>query len=135
MNSPASSESSFSSSSSFYGSWSPSSRSSSRPVHPASLMDPSTHSPELIQLVDIDTSTPVIDYVSETSNAALNRPSLSRKFTNFFANVLSRAEVTPATAARLARLHRALAAGRSSASSSACLSSSKYTQDSSTGHF
>ncbi|KAF7367555.1 Cyclin N-terminal domain-containing protein [Mycena sanguinolenta] len=79
---------------------------SSSPVHPASLVDPSTHSPELMQLVDIDISTPVINYVvdcvSETVNVAFNRPSTfrsshSRKFTNFVANVLSRAEVTPAT--------------------------------------
>ncbi|KAJ6459526.1 hypothetical protein C8R45DRAFT_552234 [Mycena sanguinolenta] len=104
--SPVSSESSSSSSSSFYSSWSPSSRSSNSPVHPASLVDPSTHSPELMQLVDIDISTPVIDYVvdrvSETVNVAFGRPlssrsAHSRKFTNFVTNVLSRAEVTPAT--------------------------------------
>ncbi|KAJ6456187.1 hypothetical protein C8R45DRAFT_881031 [Mycena sanguinolenta] len=108
MNSPASdySSSSSSGSSSSYSSWSPSSKSSNSPVHPASLVDPSTHSPELMQLVDIDISTPVIDYVvdcvSETVNTAFGRPmgfrtAHSRKFTNFISNVLSRAEVTPAT--------------------------------------
>ncbi|KAJ7237447.1 hypothetical protein B0H12DRAFT_1204374 [Mycena haematopus] len=87
-------------------SWSPSSKSSTSPVHPASLVDPSTHSPELLQLVDVDISTPVIDYVvdfvSETVNIAFGRPlsfcsAHSRKFTYFVSNVLSRAEVTPAT--------------------------------------
>ncbi|KAF7367533.1 Cyclin N-terminal domain-containing protein [Mycena sanguinolenta] len=109
MNSPASSDyssSSSSGSSSSYSSWSPSSKSSSSPVHPASLVDPSTHSPELMQLVDIEISAPVIDYVvdcvSEAVNAAFGRPmgfrtAHSRKFTHFVSNVLSRAEVTPAT--------------------------------------
>ncbi|KAK7008150.1 cyclin N-terminal domain-containing protein [Favolaschia claudopus] len=79
---------------------------SSSPVHPASLVDPSSHSPELMQLVDMDVSPRVIDYISttviETVNHALSRPPTFRsthtpKFPHFVANVLSRAEVTPAT--------------------------------------
>ncbi|KAJ7221965.1 hypothetical protein B0H12DRAFT_300934 [Mycena haematopus] len=107
MYSPASSSSSSSSSSrTSYSSWSPSSKSSSSPVHPASLVDPSTHSPELMQLVHIDLSTPVIEYVvdcvSETINVALGRAPGSRssrtpKFTRFVSDVLSRAEVVPPT--------------------------------------
>ncbi|KAJ7885748.1 hypothetical protein B0H14DRAFT_2434359 [Mycena olivaceomarginata] len=106
MNSPATSDSSSSSSGS-YSSWSPSSKSSSSsPVHPASLVDPSTHSPELMQLVDIDLSEPVIEYVvacvTETVNHAFGRPSTfrsprSHKFTNFVSNILSRAEIAAPT--------------------------------------
>ncbi|KAF8145303.1 hypothetical protein K438DRAFT_1945139 [Mycena galopus ATCC 62051] len=108
MNSPATSDSSSSSgSSTAYSSWSPSSQSSSSsPVHPASLVDPARHSPELMQLVDIDLSQPVIHYVvdcvSDAVNYAFGRPATfrsahSRKFTNFVSNVLSRAEVAPPT--------------------------------------
>ncbi|KAF8131252.1 hypothetical protein K438DRAFT_1885854 [Mycena galopus ATCC 62051] len=108
MNSPATSDSSSSSgSSTAYSSWSPSSKSSSSsPVHPASLVDPARHSPELMQLVDLDLSRPVIDYVvdcvSDAVNYAFGRPATfrsahSRKFTNFVSNVLSRAEVAPPT--------------------------------------
>ncbi|KAF7340294.1 Cyclin N-terminal domain-containing protein [Mycena venus] len=103
MNSPQSSDSS-----SAYSSWTPSTSktNSSSPVHPASLVDPSTHSPELMQLLDIDLSQPVIEYVvscvQETVDHALRRPAGSRsprshKFTTFVSNVLSRAEVAPAT--------------------------------------
>ncbi|KAJ7809164.1 hypothetical protein B0H13DRAFT_2479586 [Mycena leptocephala] len=56
---------------------SPSTRSS--PVHPASLVDPSTHSPELMQLLDIYFSPPVIDYVvacvADTVDYAFGQPS------------------------------------------------------------
>ncbi|KAF7340283.1 Cyclin N-terminal domain-containing protein [Mycena venus] len=116
MNSPATSDSSSSSSGSSpastsdYSSWSPSSSKTSSPVHPASLVDPSTHSPELMQLVDIDLSRPVVEYVvscvQETVDYAFGRSARPRgrsrsprshKFTNFVSNVLSRAEVTPAT--------------------------------------
>ncbi|KAJ6459559.1 hypothetical protein C8R45DRAFT_552691 [Mycena sanguinolenta] len=105
MNSPATSDSSSSSSGS-YSSWSPSSKSSSSPVHPASLVDPSTHSPELMQLVDVPISRPLIQYVvdcvSEAVNVAFGRPSdfqwaHSRKFKQFVSDILSRAEVEPRT--------------------------------------
>ncbi|KAJ7481026.1 hypothetical protein B0H11DRAFT_1863347 [Mycena galericulata] len=111
--SPASSSSS-SSSSSPYSSWSPSSSSRrSPPVHAASLVDPSTHSPELMQLLDIKLSRPVIEYVvdcvSETVDYAMGRttsPTRGRshtrsayhaKFASFVSTVLSRAEVGPST--------------------------------------
>ncbi|KAK7052061.1 cyclin N-terminal domain-containing protein [Favolaschia claudopus] len=105
MDSPASSSSSGSPAS--YSSWSPSSSSShSSPVHPASLVDPALHSPELMQLVDIDLSRPVINYVArsviETVNHAFDRPSTFRspasyKFPSFVSSIISRAEITPAT--------------------------------------
>ncbi|KAJ6463037.1 hypothetical protein C8R47DRAFT_1080074 [Mycena vitilis] len=92
-----------------YADWSPSSSKSNRssPVHPASQVDPETHSPELMQLVDITLSKPVIAYivdsVSETVDYAFNRPAhaprspFHRRFTKFVGTVLSRAEVTPST--------------------------------------
>ncbi|KAF7337820.1 Cyclin N-terminal domain-containing protein [Mycena venus] len=122
FSSPASSASSASSSefssSSSMTSWSPSSSRSS-PVHAASLVDPATHAPALMQLIDIKLDKHVIDYlvdaVAETVDYAMGRthstsPSLSQvargrsthspylqKFTTFAATVLSRAEVTSAT--------------------------------------
>ncbi|KAJ7154167.1 hypothetical protein C8R46DRAFT_912079 [Mycena filopes] len=119
--SPASSSSASSSSS-----WSsPSARSS--PVHAASLVDPATHAPALMQLIDIKLDRHVIDYivdcVAETVDYAMGRttlptPSRGRartppspytlKFTPFVHTVLSRAEVTPATAlTALVYIHRA----------------------------
>ncbi|KAJ7609297.1 hypothetical protein DFH06DRAFT_1346489 [Mycena polygramma] len=93
-----------------YADWSPSSSSKSNrssPVHPASQVDPETHSPELMQLVDLTLSKPVIAYivdcVSETVDYAFNRPAhaprspFHRRFTKFVGTVLSRAEVTPPT--------------------------------------
>ncbi|KAJ7753102.1 hypothetical protein DFH07DRAFT_1061552 [Mycena maculata] len=86
-----------------------------RPVHPASLVDPMTHSPALMQLLEIKLSRPVIDYVVdcvyETVDHALGRLAFSlptrgrsparsnprKKFTSFVSNVLARAEVSPAT--------------------------------------
>ncbi|KAF7367590.1 Cyclin N-terminal domain-containing protein [Mycena sanguinolenta] len=105
MNSPATSDSSSSSSGS-YSSWSPSSKSSSSPVHPASLVDPSTHSPELMELVAVPISRPLIKYVvdcvSETVNIAFGRPSKfqwahARKFKQFVSDILLRAEVETRT--------------------------------------
>ncbi|KAJ7731123.1 hypothetical protein DFH07DRAFT_906161 [Mycena maculata] len=81
----------------------------SSPVHPASLVDPAAHSPELIQLVEIKLTRPVIEYlvdcVSETVDHALGRASPSyspargrlQKFTNFATTIIDRAEVPPAT--------------------------------------
>ncbi|KAJ7847085.1 hypothetical protein B0H14DRAFT_2510494 [Mycena olivaceomarginata] len=149
MNSPATSDSSSSSSSGSYSSWSPSSKSSSSsPVHPASLVDPSTHSPELMQLVDIDLSEPVIEYVvacvTETVNHAFGRPSTFRsprahKFTNFVSNILSRAEIAAPTllvtlvyVAR-ARSHLSIALEQWALERvflGALIVASKYTQDS-----
>ncbi|KAJ7073683.1 hypothetical protein C8F01DRAFT_1098028 [Mycena amicta] len=92
---------------------SPSSSTSSSPssVHAASLVDPATHSPALMQLIDIRLTKPVIAYlvetVAETVDFALGRSTPSTRgrspnrylssFTTFATNVLARAEVTPAT--------------------------------------
>ncbi|KAJ7614797.1 hypothetical protein FB45DRAFT_936085, partial [Roridomyces roridus] len=94
-----------SSSSVDYSRWSP----SSSKVHAASLVDPLTHPEELLQLVDIELSRPVIeyvaDYISDVVDEALERggvvilhstPYLS-DFTTFVSRVLCRAQVTPAT--------------------------------------
>ncbi|KAJ7278965.1 hypothetical protein C8J57DRAFT_151269 [Mycena rebaudengoi] len=82
----------------------------SSPVHAASLVDPSMHSHELLQLVDIKLSKPVIEYVvdcvSETVDYAMGRADAPHgtprspyhaKFTSFVSTVLARAEVSPAT--------------------------------------
>ncbi|KAJ7772867.1 hypothetical protein DFH07DRAFT_733522 [Mycena maculata] len=120
MSSGSSSPSSYSTGSSAteYSSWSPSPSTKSTPsspVHAASLVDPSLHSPELMELIDIKLTRPVIKYivdcVSETVDYALGRspessPTRGRtsarsayhtKFTSFVATVLSRAEVSSAT--------------------------------------
>ncbi|KAJ7685779.1 hypothetical protein DFH06DRAFT_50599 [Mycena polygramma] len=138
FSSPASSSSSSSSSdSSSYASgsgsgssWSsPASSSSgsarSSPVHPGSLVDPATHAPALMQLIDIKLDPHVIDYVvdcvAETVDYAMGRTAPSSsvpprgsstnylpKFTSFVSTVLSRAEVTPPTLlVALAYTHRA----------------------------
>ncbi|KAF9064630.1 hypothetical protein BDP27DRAFT_1230201 [Rhodocollybia butyracea] len=81
----------------------------SSPVHHASLVDPSIHSPALLQLVNVKLSKQIIDYavdcVADTVDFAMGRtfhprgrtpsrrPELS-KFTTFATNVLARAEVT-----------------------------------------
>ncbi|KII88189.1 hypothetical protein PLICRDRAFT_41329 [Plicaturopsis crispa FD-325 SS-3] len=94
------------------------------PVHSASLVDPATHSPELLELVDLKLSRPVIDYaidcVVEAVDFAMGRPSsssrgrsLSRhtetsKFSTFVHNVLTRAEITtPVLLAALVYIDRA----------------------------
>ncbi|KAJ7073676.1 hypothetical protein C8F01DRAFT_1098003 [Mycena amicta] len=83
----------------------------SSPVHAASLVDPATHSPALMQLIDIRLTKPVIDYlvesVAETVDFAMGRTTPSPRgrsqsrylasFTTFATTVLTRAEVTPAT--------------------------------------
>ncbi|KAJ7685774.1 hypothetical protein DFH06DRAFT_1075399 [Mycena polygramma] len=96
--------------------WSQSSTRSS-PVHAASLVDPATHAPALMQLIDIKLDKHVLDYVvdavAETVDFAMGRthgpatahvsrgrsthsPYLT-KFSTFVSTVLTRAEVTPAT--------------------------------------
>ncbi|KAJ3801632.1 hypothetical protein GGU11DRAFT_768803 [Lentinula aff. detonsa] len=95
----------------------------SSPVHHASLVDPSTHSPALLQLIDIQISKQFIDHVvdcvADTVDFAMGRPSHPRgrtpsrrpelsKFNTFVTNVLTRAEVTtPVVLASLAYIDRA----------------------------
>ncbi|KAF7313165.1 Cyclin N-terminal domain-containing protein [Mycena kentingensis (nom. inval.)] len=78
------------------------------PVHQASLVDPALHSPALLELVDLDLSKPVVEYlvesVVETVDFAMGRPHTPRatsqyrkRFTSFAATVLTRAEVTTST--------------------------------------
>ncbi|RDB14516.1 PHO85 cyclin-1 [Hypsizygus marmoreus] len=76
-------------------------------VHHASLVDPATHSPELMELIDIVISRPVIgfivDTVISTIDYAMGRPSSSRhhteysNFTDFVTNTIAHAEVTTPT--------------------------------------
>jgi hypothetical protein len=94
------------------------------PVHKASLVESSTHSPALLELVDQKLSRPIvehlIDSVIETVDFVLSRPShsgrgrsLSRHsegtaFTAMVNNVLTRAEVeVPVVLATLVYLNRA----------------------------
>ncbi|KAF7364056.1 Cyclin N-terminal domain-containing protein [Mycena sanguinolenta] len=81
-------------------SWSPASSRSS-PVHAASLVDPATHAPALMQLIDIKLDKHVLDYlvdaVAETLVAAPPTPPYLQKFTTFASTVISRAEVSVAT--------------------------------------
>ncbi|KAF9462688.1 hypothetical protein BDZ94DRAFT_1322343 [Collybia nuda] len=100
-----------------------SSSSTSSPIHHASLVDPATHSPALLELIDIKVSRPVIDYVvdcvAETVDYAMGRPTSSRgrstsrrpeheKFTTFVNNVITRAEITtPTILASLVYINRA----------------------------
>ncbi|KAI0005917.1 hypothetical protein BJV74DRAFT_800795 [Russula compacta] len=96
------------------------------PIHKASLVESSTHSPDLLQLVDQKLSRPIIEHlidsVVETVDFALGRPShsgrgrtLSRHpdgsaFTIMVNNVLTRAEVeVPVVLATLVYLNRARA--------------------------
>ncbi|KAI0934885.1 hypothetical protein AcV5_006580 [Taiwanofungus camphoratus] len=94
------------------------------PVHKASLVDPSLHSPALMELLDINLSRNfleyVVDNVVETVDYALGRPSsssrgrsLSRhsehaKFTAFVTDVIHKAEVkVPALLVTLVYIDRA----------------------------
>ncbi|CAL1705777.1 unnamed protein product [Somion occarium] len=78
------------------------------PVHTASLIDPSLHSPAMLQLLETEMSRSLIEYVVEcivdTVHYAMGRPSSSRgrshtrlnehvKFTQFVTDVLRKAEV------------------------------------------
>ncbi|KAJ7628816.1 hypothetical protein FB45DRAFT_794735 [Roridomyces roridus] len=106
----SSSSSGSSPSTSSYGDWSPSSSRTNSPVHAASLVDPAMHSSDLLELIDIEISQPVIEYlvsrVSSTVSYSLKRsgvtpsftrsPSHLKKFTTFVSTVLSRAEVSAA---------------------------------------
>ncbi|KAJ7482896.1 hypothetical protein B0H11DRAFT_1633965, partial [Mycena galericulata] len=78
------------------------------PVHAASLVNPATHSPELMQLIGLQISRPVIeyivDYVFETVNYAMGptfpSPNVCRSAclmncVAFVSRVLSRADVAP----------------------------------------
>jgi hypothetical protein len=91
-------------------------------VHKASLVDPASHSPALLELVNQPLTRPVIDYfvdaVEETVDQALGRAtsrgrSLKRRshdsqFATLVYNVLSRAEVElPVILTALAYLDRA----------------------------
>ncbi|KAF7291384.1 Cyclin N-terminal domain-containing protein [Mycena indigotica] len=76
------------------------------PVHAASLVDPASHSPAVLELVAIPLTKPVVEYliesVVETVDFALGRAPTTpsgylSSFTTFVHNVLTRAEVTPAT--------------------------------------
>ncbi|KAJ7634351.1 hypothetical protein FB45DRAFT_829573 [Roridomyces roridus] len=73
-------------------------------IHPASQADLSTHSPELLALLDIQLSLPVlqyvVDYISHSVDEAFGRSPRfrrSRRFTSFVSTVLSRAEIPLAT--------------------------------------
>jgi hypothetical protein len=96
----------------------------SSPIHKASLVDASLHSPALLELLHIKVSEPVIDYVVdcvvETVDYAMGRPSTSAgrrstsrrreivAFTKFVTEVLTRAEVTiPVVLASLVYVDRA----------------------------
>ncbi|TFK36410.1 hypothetical protein BDQ12DRAFT_249962 [Crucibulum laeve] len=98
----------------------------SSPVHHASLVDPATHSPALLELIDIKMSRPVLEYVvdcvAETVDYAMGRPTPSSssrgrsatrrpehsKFTTFVNNVITRAEITtPTVLAALVYIDRA----------------------------
>ncbi|KAF7291390.1 Cyclin N-terminal domain-containing protein [Mycena indigotica] len=82
----------------------------SSPIHAASLVDPAMHSPAVMELIGIRLTKPVVEYlidsVVETVDCAMGRASTPRgrnpsrylsSFTTFVHNVLTRAEVTPAT--------------------------------------
>ncbi|KAJ7148822.1 hypothetical protein C8R46DRAFT_1310901 [Mycena filopes] len=130
MSSPASaSPSSSFSSPSTSSTWSsPSSSVRSSHVHAASLVDPATHSPALMQLIDIRLDKHVIDYVVEcvvetvdyaigripsatnpapTQGRATHSP-FTQKFTAFVQTVVSGTDVTAATVlTALVYIHRA----------------------------
>ncbi|KAL6301626.1 hypothetical protein BKA93DRAFT_796690 [Sparassis latifolia] len=93
------------------------------PVHPASLLDPTLHSPALLQMLGMDISRDLIEYlvdtVVETVDYALGRASSSRgrslsrhtehtKFTRFVTDVIAKAEVpVPVLLTTLVYVHRA----------------------------
>ncbi|KIK62812.1 hypothetical protein GYMLUDRAFT_107879, partial [Collybiopsis luxurians FD-317 M1] len=94
--------------------------SSSTPVHHASLVNRSMHSPALLKLINVKLSAEIIDYVvacvTDTVDFALGKPKLERgrtltrhpKFTTFVTNILTRAQVTmPVILTSLAYIDRA----------------------------
>ncbi|KAJ7444447.1 hypothetical protein FB451DRAFT_75743 [Mycena latifolia] len=114
MSSPASDSDSSSSSSSTTSTTASSCATGGR-VHAASLVDPASHSPLLIELIDMKLSRPVIDYivecVAETIDVAMGRCNITTqpthkrtrprsrfhtKFVFFVSTLIARAEVAPA---------------------------------------
>ncbi|KAJ3475210.1 hypothetical protein NLI96_g11986 [Meripilus lineatus] len=100
------------------------SQQSRSPVHQASLIDPSLHSSAIMEMLEIEMSRPLIEYVVdcvvETVDYAMGRPSSSSrgrsfsrqnehiKFTKFVADVLRKAEVkVPALLVTLVYIDRA----------------------------
>ncbi|EIW60331.1 uncharacterized protein TRAVEDRAFT_145635 [Trametes versicolor FP-101664 SS1] len=96
----------------------------SSPVHPASLVDSTSHSPALLELIEISLGRNliehIVDTVAETVDYALGRPSSSTrgrsmsrhseqtKFTKFVTDVISKAEVkVPALLVTLVYINRA----------------------------
>ncbi|KAH9900756.1 hypothetical protein C8Q73DRAFT_662322 [Cubamyces lactineus] len=96
----------------------------SSPIHPASLVDPASHSPALLELIEISLGRNliehIVDTVTETVDYALGRPSssargrsLSRhtehsKFLKFVSDVIYKAEVkVPALLVTLVYINRA----------------------------
>ncbi|OJT03532.1 PHO85 cyclin-2 [Trametes pubescens] len=96
----------------------------SSPVHPASLVDSTLHSPALLELIEISLGRNliehIVDTVAETVDYALGRPSSSTrgrsmsrhseqtKFTKFVTDVISKAEVkVPALLVTLVYINRA----------------------------
>ncbi|KAJ7853103.1 hypothetical protein B0H13DRAFT_2254875 [Mycena leptocephala] len=80
----------------------------SSPVHAASLVDPATHAPALMQLIDIklDRHVMTVDYAMGRTHSTTGLS--SSKFTTFVSTVLARAEVAPATVlVSLVYIHRA----------------------------
>ncbi|KAM5536493.1 hypothetical protein V8D89_009770 [Ganoderma adspersum] len=94
------------------------------PLHPASLVDPSLHSPALMELIDIEMGRSLIEHlvdtVIETVDYALGRPSSSSrgrsvsrhsehsKFLKFVTDVIQKAEVkVPAILVALVYIDRA----------------------------
>ncbi|CAK5277118.1 unnamed protein product, partial [Mycena citricolor] len=144
-----------------YSSWSPASTSSDSrsgsPVHPASLVDPTTHSSAILQLMGVKFTPSVIDYIVECIADAVSyalirgsrKPSRSRpslratslpldKFTHFVKMILARAEVKPAAVlvalayVARARPHLAIASPEWALERvflGALIVASKYTQD------
>jgi hypothetical protein len=106
-----------------YSSSSSSSSPSTSPIHKASLVDSSLHSPVLLELLDVKLSSPVIDYVVDcvldTVDYALGRPACPKQdlaarrgknpaFVTFVNNVITRAEITtPIVLASLVYIDRA----------------------------
>ncbi|KAJ7604118.1 hypothetical protein FB45DRAFT_939816 [Roridomyces roridus] len=146
------SDSPSSSSSSDYSTSSGISNESGGPLHPASLVDPLRHSPELLQLLDLKLSPSVIAYVVDCITDAVEhaltasrayprgRPILpSSALISFASTVLSRAQVSVATIlvalAYIARVRSFLCISEPQyaferAFLGALMCASKYTQDS-----
>ncbi|KAH8099610.1 hypothetical protein BXZ70DRAFT_237894 [Cristinia sonorae] len=93
------------------------------PIHPASLVDSSSHSPALLQMTQVELSRTLIEYlvdsVTETVDFAMGHASSSRgrpssrrnersKFTKFVTDVITKAEIkVPALLVTLVYIDRA----------------------------